>query len=114
MAITQVLGRIEAPGVEALTGNGAANNTRWVFDIEGEGGKDIALYLLEHRSGRRLTPDLMSYSLTALSPSFYDARPVARYDDKTGCFTVSSLRFEGERGHFACRVAIDVMHSATR
>ncbi len=119
--LAQILGSIDAPGAK-VTGKGAGNSTRWVFDLEAEAGKKTELFLLDPRnSKRRLKPDLMSYSLTALSSSFYDARPIAVYDDETGAFTIQSSRSRGSTvgegvvlARFSCRVAIDVMHSATR
>jgi hypothetical protein len=92
---------------------GAGNSTRWVFDLEAPAGSRIEIFLLDPRNRqRRIKPDLMSYSLAALSPDFYDARPVAFYDPEEGVFTVSSSK--SQEGVYACRVAIDVMHSATR
>lgn len=119
--LTQILGDIEAPGM-TVKGRGAGNSTRWVFDLEGEAGKTVEIYLLNPRNDDvRLRPDLMSYSLTALSTSFYDARPIARYDAETGAFIIQSQKPKfasaGESAlaaRFSCRVAIDVMHSATR
>jgi hypothetical protein len=118
--LTQILGAIEAPGMH-VQGRGAGNSTRWVFDLEGEAGKTVEIFLLDPRNKLRLKPDLMSYSLTALSASFYDARPVATYDAATGGFIVQSQRSKASTvgegvvmGRFSCRVAIDVMHSATR
>jgi hypothetical protein len=105
--LEMILGRIEADGSNVV-GKPAGNNTRWVFDVEGEGGKDIRVRLLEFRGKRRLKPDLMSYSLAALSVGFYGVLPVATYED--GVFTIVTE----PKGRFACRVSIDVMHSATR
>ena len=105
--IEMILGRVESDGANVV-GNPAGSNTRWVFDVTGEGGTDIHVRLLEFRGKRRLKPSLMSYSLAALCPEFYSVRPVATYED--GVFTIVTE----PKGRFACRVSIDVMHSATR
>jgi hypothetical protein len=110
--IAQVLGAVEAPG-SVIQGVGAGNSTRWVFDLEAPSGARVDVYLLDPRNRlRRVRPDLMSYSLAALSSTFYDARPVAFYDPEKGLFAITSTKTR--EGVFACRVAIDVMHSATR
>ncbi len=112
--VTQILGHIAVDDAE-VQGNGAANNTRWVFDVECEAGKEIRISLLEHRSGRLEHPDLMSYSLAPTSAEFYEARPFAVYDQEVGVLTLASSSLpEEEPLLFSCRISIDVMHSATR
>jgi hypothetical protein len=108
--VTQVLGLVEVPGFDVV-GKPAANSTRWILDVESTSGMDIKLFLLDFRNGRRVSPDLMSYTITPLDADCYDARPFAI--EGPGSLQIRTRRLqEGVVIHY--RVQIDVMHSATR
>lgn len=108
VTLKQVLGRIDAPGC-VIEGVPAANNTRWIFDINGETGKDIEISLLEFRSGKRIKLDLSSIALTAQSAEFYEAKPHFVLVNNT-------LVLRSDKINAACkyRVSVDILHTATR
>ncbi len=108
--VTQVLGRIDAPAAQVL-GKPAGNSTRWILDVECVPGTDVELYLLDFNSGRRISPDLKSFTLTALNAAFYDAKPFVV--DKPGCLILRT-RDSANSSTVCLRMQIDVMHSATR
>ena len=108
--VTQVLGRVAAPS-SRVEGSPAANSTRWIVDVECVPGEDVELLLLESRSGRRLYPDLMSFSITPLDADCYDARPFAIPGSGKLVIRTRILALPA-RIHY--RVTLDVMHSATR
>lgn len=111
--LRQVLGRVSAEGVK-IVGKPAANNTRWVFDVgvSPDRGEDITVLLTDYRSGRVLEPDLMSFSVTPTNRLAYDVKPVL-YDDH-GALRICTESVERSSGYATFRVAVDVMHSATR
>jgi len=107
--IRPILGRVSADIEIDDSAKPASNNTRWVFDVE-NGVGDIAIQLLDPHSGRVIHPDLMSLSLLPRSESFYAAKPFVK-DIDGGSFTIQHAK-----NALACsyRVAVDVLHSATR
>jgi len=108
--VTQVLGVVEAPGFDVV-GKPAANSTRWILDVESVAGADVKLSLLDFRTGRRVFPDLMSYTVTPLDADCYDAKPFAI--EGPGSLQIRTRPLQGDVIiHY--RVQIDVMHSATR
>lgn len=108
--VTQLLGRVLVAGVSA-GGRPAQNSTRWIIDIDDqETGTALEIVLLDFRSGRPIEPDLMSFSLTPMSASFYDAKPRIE-QHKKGSLQINTDRVAGDCLY---RLAIDVMHSATR
>lgn len=120
--ITPILGCIEAQGA-VVEGRGAPNSTRWVFDVEGVCGPDpITIQLQEHRWLRQIRPGLMSFSITPTSKG--GAKALLWAQAHNGCLLLYAYRevggtseFEeaaGGAAEFSCRVAIDVMHTATR
>lgn len=107
--VTRILGRCEVDGAKAV-GSGRNNTTRWIFDVEAPGGDDIKVTLVQHfgkRNVQRL--DLYSTTLTPMSASFYDARPmVEAKEDEHGDhqLVISSTRCSGG---FQMRVTVDTM-----
>ena len=113
VSITQVLGRVNAPGCTLVdTVKPKANNTRWVIDVEGESGKDVVIELLTFEGGnRRVKPDFIRPTLVPLSASFYKAQPYCIINEAEGTLTLcSSVTSEPCK----YRVTIDTMHSASR
>jgi hypothetical protein len=110
LVITPVLGRVKAAGAQVQV-EGAPNNTRWVLDVEvpAEADGTVSLQILEHRSGRELEPDLMSFSITPTSPDAQDAHIHAEHKG-----SLLALKAKKISQPYSYRVAIDVMHSSTR
>lgn len=110
--VTQVLGRIEAPGAR-IEGKPAANSTRWIVNVASVSGDVVELFLLDYRSGRRISPDLMSFNVQPLNEACYDAKIVPHEGVGSLVISTGDVRHEGVIWvHY--RVQIDVMHSATR
>jgi hypothetical protein len=108
--LTPILGFIEAPDVVLDESCPSANNnTRWIFDVDGA-RNEIIVRLLDPRSKRPLTPELMSISLLPRCLAFYEAKPFVEYI-VGGSF---SLRHVSDAKPCNYRVAVDVLHSATR
>lgn len=72
VAVTQLLGRVRT--ISPVAGVPKINNTRWLVDIDTD-GSDIRLELLDGRIDRVVSTDLLTFSIAALSDSFYDGRP---------------------------------------
>lgn len=104
-----ILGRISADVEVDDTTEPAPNNTRWIFDVEHAFG-DIAIQLLDPRSGLAIEPDMMSLSLLPRSLSFYEAKPFVE-NIAGGTF---NIRHTKDALPCSYRVAVDVLHSATR
>lgn len=124
--VTPILGVVAVmSGGELSPEKPAANNTRWMFDVGGAMDEPLILQLVEMRTGRNLTPDLLSCAFLPKSASFYDARPFL-YEQVGGLVTIDHMssviadadRMEGrkDRASVSCfyRVMIDVLHTATR
>jgi hypothetical protein len=105
--VNPILGRIGVENALLTTGTPAANSTRWIIDVDG-GQDDITFQLLEHRSGRPVSPTLLSISFLPRSADFYEARPFASVE--AGMFKVHHL----PKTLCSYRITIDAMHSATR
>lgn len=103
----------------------ANNNTRWIFDVEGALEEPLVVQLVEMRTGKELSPDLVACSFLARSSQFYDAQPFMA-EQVGGLVTIvhghnipAMTKEEAEirpiRG-VPCRyrVMIDVLHTATR
>jgi hypothetical protein len=108
--VKPLLGYISVTGATLDDNKPAANNTRWIFDVDGtidEGG-GVKLQLLDVRSRRPLPLNLFACVMTARNSHFYDARPHFNIEHD-----VLILRHAAP---VACsyRVMLDVMHSATR
>jgi hypothetical protein len=103
-----ILGRISSDVEVDVASKTASNNTRWIFDVENAFG-DIAVQLLDPRSGLPIYPDMMSMSLLPRSASYYEAKPFVALI-ACGDFTLRHAK------DTVCsyRVAVDVLHSATR
>jgi hypothetical protein len=120
--ITPILGNIEAHGA-IVQGRGAANSTRWVFDVEGRCRQEpVLVRLLEHRWLKPITPALLSFSITPTSKA--GAKALLWGQTKDGCLLLYAGGAEvvvepdlvqvAMLAEFSCRVALDVMHTATR
>jgi hypothetical protein len=108
--VTPVLGRLRVEGAELNTARTPAqNSSRWVFDVEGGSGGDIAVRLLEFRSMRPLMHELVSIALTPLSVHFYDAKPFCWLEP--GVVVLKTLRTPTGCSY---RVSIDAIYSTTR
>lgn len=107
-SIAQILGKIYSEEIDPL-GSPAANNTRWVFDVTTQDGKQISVKLLDFRSGRGLAPDVMSFSFAPSNRVAYQAQPVLKEEE--GKLLIDTLRTEKSASF---RVFVDIMHSATR
>jgi hypothetical protein len=120
--VTPILGCIEAQGA-LVEGRGANNSTRWVFDVEGRcRDEPVIVRLLEHRWLRPITPALLSFSITPTSKA--GAKALLWGQTKGGCLLLFAVAAElrvardiiqvDHQAAFSCRVALDVMHTATR
>lgn len=108
--LTPILGFIDAPDVMLDESRPSANNnTRWIFDVD-YARDEIIVRLLDPRTKRPLTPDLMSIALLPRCLAFYEAKPFVEYL-LGGSF---SLRHVADAKPCNYRVAVDVLHSATR
>ncbi len=117
--VTQVLGGIRVGAQNVLIeGKPAGNSTRWLFDIESVAKGPLVvpheivleIQLLDPRSHKApVVFDVLSCALTAKDTAFYSARPY--YETKDDSTLI--LRFNAVPA-VSFRVAVDVMHSATR
>ena len=107
-AVYEILGLLETEGATQEGKDGAANNTRWVFDVATQKEEQkIVVHLLNYRSGKDIVTDIQpSFHLAPLSRSFHDARVWC--ETNGGNLTLHISR--------PCkfRVSVDVMHSANR
>jgi hypothetical protein len=110
MLIKPLLGHIEViNGALDADSKPAANNTRWIFDVEGAPPSgSFKIRLLDNRARRPLALDLFACVMTAKSDAFYAAKPHFRVED--GVLVIR----HAEPPACSYRVMLDVMHSATR
>ncbi len=125
LKVTPILGHIAVVGGELVEAKPASNNTRWIFDVEGQPDGTVVVQLLDPRSRKPFKPDIVSCSFLPLSASFYEVRPfLSRLkEEEPGTF---ALKHPGESTSgiggavatavppCAYRVQVDIMHSATR
>ena len=74
IVVTEILGHIQAEGIEIEKG-GSPNSTRWVFDVECKEQGTFSVQLVRHLDGRNFETDIEpSFHFTALSRQFHDAK----------------------------------------
>jgi hypothetical protein len=103
--IVEILGRVDVPGAR-VTGKPLQNSTRWIFDIIFEGG-NLEVFLI-NPYGRRFVSEAMSWSISPLNETAWDAKPCGR--QVGGCFILQALRPHPTHGPVCVRVAIDSIH----
>jgi len=115
--ITEDLGRIEAVGAKVV-GEGGRNNTRWIFDLVAEAGAPVVVQLLEHQSGRKLSPDKLSPMICPTSPEAWAAQPyITQLVTDEGNFAIHSKKVVDSNNKplvFSIRVSVDTIHTAIR
>src|SRR5262245_345764 len=105
--ITPILGAVAVSGQAELNAAAkpAANNTRWMFDVEGSGDA-FSVQLLEMRSKKPISPDLVAGSFLPMSAGYHLARPFIQ-EPENGLLRFCHPGFDPEKGDaFVCRYRV--------
>ena len=113
LKVTPILGvvTVSEGGDLAEGARPANNNTRWLFDVEGdvEGGVELVVQLVDMRTKRPFNPDIAGCKFLATSSGFYEAQPYEL--ERVG----GSIRIaHGGKATCRYRVEVDTMATATR
>lgn len=111
LKVTPILGvvTVSEGGIVAEDTRSAANNTKWLFDVEGEVEGDLVIQLVDMRGNRPSHPDLAACTFLARSVEFYDVKPFEA-ERVRGLIRIS----HGSKGPVRYRVMVDTMHTAMR
>jgi hypothetical protein len=111
--VARILGRLEVDGAKVV-GRGAGNSTRWIFDVEANGGEEIVVTLLKHFGRRKVVRlDIYSITFTPHSASFYDAQPVVEVRDTDEGSVLVLTSQKCEKG-YSMRVTVDAVGTSQR
>jgi hypothetical protein len=116
VVITQLLGRIFSEDSQVCClGDPYGNSTRWVFDVEHDTREPSFSFQLRSWNGKGVFAPIVSFSLTPLSTSCWDAKPFIEQPKLPTIRMSTQLSgFRGGYGTIKYRVALDLVHSTSR
>ncbi len=87
---------------------GVGNTTRWTVNLDAVCGEDVNIRFVDYFGGRKINPDVMSFSFGPLSHSTWDAKPIGVREGPT--LTIKSLK--AATGRYQCIVTVDIVHGS--
>jgi hypothetical protein len=110
LKVTPVLGVVQVlEGGVLEAARSAHNNTKWLFDVEGDADSDLVIQLIDTRGQTPHNPDIAHCSLSARSSEYYDVKPF-QASREGGLIRIG----HGAKGSVRYSVMIDTMHTAMR
>lgn len=86
---------------------GVGNNTRWVVELDAIGGEDVTIQFVDYFGGRKIDPDVMSFSFGPTSHSAWNAKPIGVREGSK--LTIKSRKLERSE-RFQCLITVDIIH----
>jgi hypothetical protein len=108
-----ILGRISSPspGVTVSEDKTKANSSKWIFDIEQRGSREIEIVLLNFLGGKPRPPGVAAPQFCPLNQQAAESLIWFPDPDK---LTIQISTDDAEDGHAFFRVTIDALHSLMR
>lgn len=104
--IWHILGLVSSPNAQ-VRHEPFENSTRWVFDVQHDGGEPVLVQLRHRYESQRIRAAVQSFSVAPMSEECFESK-IWLQENSDGTFAIHACK--------ACRVriAVDLIHSATR